>query len=1530
MSLIEFLAYLRSLDVQIWVDRDRLRCSAPEGVLTQELHANILDRKPELIAFLTQPATETIPISNVQPIPMSFAQQRLWFLSELMPDNPFYNMPVAMRLQGRIDRVALEQAFQTIVNRHEILRTTFATVDAQPVQIVNSSVRLKFSIVDLRWSSNVEAEVQQRAILEAERLFNLKCDLPLRVTLLQLDDTDHVLLLTLHHIVSDGWSIGVLMHEFKTLYQALIKGESALLPKLTIQYADYAVWQRQRLQSERLANQLNYWQQQLKNLPILDLPGKHSGSTNSTYRGAALPLSLTPALSTALEKLSQREDATLFMVLLAAFQVLLHRYTGQEDIAVGSPIANRNHSQIEPLIGFFVNSLVLRSDLSQNPTFRALLAQVRSTTLTAYAHQDLPFEKLVEALHPERDRNRNPLFQVVFALQNATVEPFELPNLTLKPLSIELTTTRFDLEFHLWEPAPTVGISRICEQSSDAINGFVAYSTERFEQETIDRMIGHFKQLLESICANPDARIADLPMLSNAEQQQLIQLNQTAIEYKPCCIHDVFTTQAIQTPNAIAVVDETQSLTYAELEDRSNQLAHYLQSLKAAPEMRIAIGLERSSEMIVAILGVLKSGAAYVPIELSYPHDRVKFMLQDAQTAILLTQTSLLSLIPETESIVVCLDTAAISECSKAPPVQTANPENLAYVIYTSGSTGTPKGVMICHRSLCNVLVAQRQALQLPLNARVLQFSSFSFDASVFELLMSLGVGGTLYIAPQEARSSLNRLHQFLEQQAIAAMLLPPSVLAQLSDTNLDAVQTIVVGGEACPARMLDRWAAKTRLFNAYGPTETTIWATVARLQPDQPVTIGRPVANTQIYLLDAQGQRVPIGVTGEIYIGGDGLARGYLDRPELTDERFAINALTDQRLYKTGDLARYLPNGDLEFLGRCDQQVKIRGFRIELGEIEARLNQHPAVLESAVAAQDSVNRLIAYIVLDPDYTAKSIDSSLQQQQITEWRSLYDQIYQPDSSAIVGWNSSYTNQPISKQQMREWVDLRVQQILDRQPKRILEIGCGTGLLLFQLAPRCEQYYGTDFSQAAIRFVEDRLGQQPLPQVKLFHQTAEDFDRFESGCVDAVILNSVVQYFPSVDYLIQVLQKAVHTVAAGGFVFIGDVRSLPLLSAFHASVQLQQAESTVTRSQLKARVDQAIFEETELAIDPEFFTALSYSLPEISGVEIQLSRGREHNEMTLFRYNVILQVKGKSGALITQQQAWTPGTTPQSLYQFSNSVSESFVLKNVPNARLQGAIATRDWLNHAADSATVGQLRRSLDRLDLSAIDPESWWSIETEIPYSIEIRPTGDRYDVLFKKHPHHSIAIQPLRSWHTYTNHPLQTQFAHQLVPDLRRYLAQHLPEYMLPAGFMVLQNLPRTVNGKLDVKAIAAQVDRRALSDEVQAKPVVAPQSEVETILVALWSSLLGVQQISRDDHFFELGGHSLLAMQLSARIRDAFGIELPLQQLFETPTIAALAQKIEQLKASAAKPRTPAIVPLPRDAYRVRRSSLMPPEQ
>jgi amino acid adenylation domain-containing protein len=1575
---VEFLAHLRDLDIQVYVEGLRLRCNAPEGVLTPQLQAEIAEHKSELIALLqgasqfNQADPQLVPISRDSEallpsadrvLPLSFAQQRLWFLDQLVPENPFYNVPFAVRLSGQLDLTALQQAFNAIAHRHEALRTNFAKVDGQPTQIISAKVNLSLPVVNLQHLPFTKRQLTaaQIATESAQQPFNLANEPLLRVKLLQLGVTEYVLLLNLHHIVSDGWSLGVLLRELVAHYTAFSTNQSFSLPELPIQYADFAYWQREWLQGEVLESQLSYWRSQLANLPLLNLPTDRTRPAVQTYRGATHNLELSKELTAKLAALSQ-SGVTLFMILLAAFQILLHRYTGQTDIVVGSPIANRNRAELESLIGFFVNSLVLRVDLSDNPRFRELLGRVREMTLAAYDHQDLPFEKLVEELHPEREASRNPLFQVVFALQNAPMQPLELPGLTLNPLKFDVSTTRFDLELHLWERG--YGLSGLWEEVSEGLSGFVAYNTDLFDASTIARFINHFQTLLASIVANPDARIADLPLLSVAERHQLlVEWNQTECNYSDNCIHQLFEAQAARTPDAIAVVYADEQITYRELNQRANQLANYLQQLGVAPEVLVGICIERSLEAIVSILGIWKAGGAYVPLDPNYPSDRLKFMLSDTQVAIMLTQQSLIPLFKdwgdhkqelEVGNLqLICLDSdwEAIATHRDQTPTSSGTPDNLAYVIYTSGSTGKPKGVLIQHRGLCNVVDAQIQAFNLQPTNRILQFSSLSFDASIFEMLLAFGVGASLYIPPKTAQLPGSSLIQFLQDKAIDTAILPPAVLAVLPAEP--PLQTVIAGGEACQREIMQQWSVNRRFFNAYGPTEATIWATLAQLNaPDNhnKPSIGRPVANTQVYLLDANLQPVPIGVVGEVYIGGDGLARGYLNQTELTAERFIPNPFTESspfsRLYKTGDLARYFPDGNLEFIGRIDDQVKIRGFRIELGEIEALLCQHPTVREAVVVANENASadkRIIAYIVTNQDNSQKP---QLQDEQVKQWQNLYDQTYrQPtvDSDAtfnIVGWNSSYTGQPIQKEQMKQWVSDRVQQILALQPQKILEIGCGTGLLLFQLAPHCTQYWGTDFSPVSIQYLQQVA--QALPQVKLLTRMATDFEGIEAN-FDAVVLNSVVQYFPSIDYLLRVLEGAIDRVAPGGFIFIGDVRSLPLLSAFHAAVELHQADSAVSRDQLQEQLTLAIFQETELVINPAFFHALKERFERISHVQVELTRGAYHSELTQFRYNAILHIKageqgsrgageqGSRGVNVAYSQLnWIEddlsfAKVRQHLVEMQPDV---LTVTTIPNARVIAAVKTAEWLTAGTQAPqTAGEMRFGLQQLGELGIEPQDWWNLAAELPYTVNVSWSNTDvscYDVIFQHQsatknvdllPWQQVSVPP----DDYANNPLQTQFARHLISQLRSYLEQNLPEYMIPSAFMVLEALPLTSSGK---------VNRRALPKPDWGKPRAegssVSRSPIEQKLATIWAELLGLKSVGIHDNFFQLGGHSLLATQLTSRIRDVFGVELPLRNVFESPALAQIAQIIEDLQ-SRQQQKDPGIVPLSRDAHRRLRSSL-----
>ncbi|MEH1900561.1 MAG: amino acid adenylation domain-containing protein [Nostoc sp.] len=924
-------------------------------------------------------------VSRDRELPLSFAQQRLWFLDQLEPGNPFYNISRSVRLKGSLNVAALEQSFNEIVRRHEVLRTSFTDVDGHPVQKITSALNITLPIINLGelLEEEQEVEVLRLASSQARQSFDLTQDALLRTTLLRLKEEEHVLVFTIHHIVADGWSTGVIIHEITALYKSFHSGKPSSLPELPVQYADFAIWQRQWLQTVQ-SSQMAYWKQQLGgNLPVLQLPTDRPRPAIQAFRGRKQPWQISKTLTEALKSLSQKKAVTLFMTLLAAFKTLLYRYTNQADILIGSPIANRNRKEIEGIIGFFVNTLVLRTDLSGNPSFKELLRRIREVTLDAYAHQDLPFEQLVEELQLERNLSYTPLFQVMFVLHNVPVEVLKLPNLSLSPMEIEPETSLFDLTVYLTE-------------TEQGMIGYFEYNSDLFDTATIKRMQGHFQTLLEGIVANPDQHLSDLPILTATEQQQLlVNWNQTSADYPSSCIHQLFEAQVEQTPNSIAVVFENQQLTYQELNVRANQLAHYLQTLGVRPEVLVGICVERSLEMMVGLLGIFKAGGAYVPLDPAYPQERLAFMLEDTQVTVLLTQQKLVEQLPEHKVRVVCLDKdwENITHASDENPVSSVTVDNLAYVIYTSGSTGKPKGIALAQRPLINLLEWHFSSLYR--GARTLQFASLSFDASFHEIFATWGTGGTMFILSENLRMDAVGLGRFLADQAIEKVILPVVVLQQLAESVgeqgiaplhsgfFSSLQEVTTTGEQLqitqPIIKLFKSLEHCCLHNHYGPSETHVVTALSLEKNFEEWSfyppIGRPIANTQIHIVDQQFNPVPVGVIGELYIGGISLARGYLNRPDLTAEKFIPDPFSDKsstRLYKTGDLARYMPNGNIEYLGRIDHQVKIRGFRIELGEIEAVLSQHPSVLEVVVLCHKDEagnNKLIAYVVSDQEST---------------------------------------------------------------------------------------------------------------------------------------------------------------------------------------------------------------------------------------------------------------------------------------------------------------------------------------------------------------------------------------------------------------------------------------------------------------------------------------------------------------------------------------------------------------------------------
>ncbi|MGB8690927.1 MAG: amino acid adenylation domain-containing protein [Microcoleus sp.] len=915
---------------------------------------------------------------DLEQIPLSFQQERLWFVDQLEGANATYNIPLAISLTGNLKINVLEKALSEIVQRHEVLRTSFPTVDGTPRQIIDPEATLNIKVTDLQ---HLVEETERKTVLKQELQqevnipFNLEQAPLIRCSLWQLSQTEYVLLITMHHIVSDGWSLGILNQEISTLYKAFLAGKSSPLEKLPVNYADFSVWEKQWLRGEILENQLNYWREQLQNAPeLLQLPTDRPRPNIQTHKGKTQRFLLNTELTKKIQNLANESGKTLFMTLWAAFATLLYRYSGESDILIGSSIANRNRSEIESLIGFFVNTLVLRSNFQDNPSFLELLNQVKETTLKAYEHQDVLLEQVLPS---HRSLSYSYLFQVMFILQPPVVE-LELPGITCHQLYQESAVSKFDL---------TVSIT----ETFQGLEGEWEYKTDLWDDSTIKRMASHFENLLSAIVTHPYKTVNELQLLSETERDQLlVEWNKTQTAYpKDKCIHQLFEEQVKLTPNAIAVVFAEQQLTYFELNQKANQVARHLQSLGVKAESLVGICVERSLEMVIGVLGTLKAGGAYVPLDPNYPAERLSYMLTNSKVDVLLTQQDLLSSLPSTPAQIVCLDKdwELIEQYSTENLSTEVSSENLAYVIYTSGSTGQPKGVMIEHRSLVKAYWGWEKAYQLKSTTTChLQLANFSFDVFTGDWVRALCSGAKLVLCSSEIRTDPAQLYSLMRYQKVDFAEFVPALIRPLveyleqTQQLLDFMQILIVGSDIWYMgeyrTLVNYCGSDSRVINSYGITECTIDSTFFEDEknsiPEQAlVPIGRPMSNTKIYILDQQLQPVPIGVIGELYIGGDGLARGYLNRPELTQEKFIANPFqTGERIYKTGDIARYLNDGNIEYLDRIDNQVKIRGFRIELGEIEAVINTHPQIQQTVVIAREEMpgnKRLVAYIVTEDE-----------------------------------------------------------------------------------------------------------------------------------------------------------------------------------------------------------------------------------------------------------------------------------------------------------------------------------------------------------------------------------------------------------------------------------------------------------------------------------------------------------------------------------------------------------------------------------
>jgi amino acid adenylation domain-containing protein len=917
------------------------------------------------------------PLKEAFVFPASFAQRRLWFLQQIDPNSAVYNVIAPLRITAPIDVEALVRSLHETVNRHETLRTTFSTVDGEPVQVVSLSSKFNLHFIDLQLLP-LSAQHQQTislALGEASRPFSLSRGPLVRFSLLRLNPHLHVLILAMHHIISDAWSLGVLMREVSALYTELTAGLPSALPDLPIQYADFAHWQRLWLAGDLLKPQLDYWSHHLHSAPpALEIPADFPKPLSRTHKGSLISLSILPHLADRLRAFNRNHQATMYMTLLAAFQLLLYRYSHQEDICVGSPIAGRTRTETEGLIGFFVNTLVLRTRLGGGPTFAQLLTRVKEVTLAAFTNQDVPFDKLVELLSPERDLNRTPLFQVMFILQNTPLPQLLLGKAVLEPINLSSGTSKFDLTMSI-------------EDTGASIEGYLEYSTELFEEQTIERMIGHYQVLIQAIVENEEEVIDRLPLLTGFERKQLIEQWSGASRPSPSnkYMHELFEEYAERMPEAIAVASIEGRLTYSELNSQANRLAALLRTLGIGPEVATGILLEPSIEMVVGVLGILKTGGGYVPIDPSFPVDRIEFIIQDSGLSVLLTRKAIRQRLNAAGIKVFCLDEDAklLTAYDDANLPASVAPENQAYTIYTSGSTGRPKGVVVEQRQILNYLYAILNRFELKPGAHYAMLQPLAVDSCNTVFIPSLCAGGTLHVMPHDQAADPFAVLEYFRHNRIEVLKIAPSHLSALVEAcptgDLLPRDVLALGGEASHwdwvRDSLQPLAQPTsRIFIHYGPTETTVGMLTYRILPDSQrrgtlVPLGRSLPNTRVYILDHVMQPVPIGVAAEIYIGGDCVARGYLNRPELTADRFTpdpFGNLPGARLYRTGDLTRWLPSGEIEFLGRTDYQVKIRGFRIELNEIDAILNRHAAVDKAITIARENGaagKHIVSYVV---------------------------------------------------------------------------------------------------------------------------------------------------------------------------------------------------------------------------------------------------------------------------------------------------------------------------------------------------------------------------------------------------------------------------------------------------------------------------------------------------------------------------------------------------------------------------------------
>lgn len=1428
--------------------------------------------------------------------PLMPPQRRMWFLEKLRPGRAEANLCTGFRIVGELNPDAWLAAVTQTVLRHESLRTRFAELPGSGVRQIAETGRTD---CDIRWESLAGATPAERERDWIRRLpafaripFDLG-QLPLfRLHLGQIAPGKHLLVVVMHHIISDGdLSAELFLREILRLYTTGTSGcAEPALPRPALPPA------AEISPSEASA----FWQDYLDDAPqSIALPPRQA---DDGAAASAVPLEIPATRVARLSALAAQENATRFDVLLAAFGLLLKAHAHQDDILIGWPDPARTGHEEE--IGYWGNPLPFRFVAKGQMTFRQRVAATHRSVQTARSHAHTPFEEIVQAVGG-RGNARQPLFQTMFDLQP--------PSPALAGNGLVAQPVWWDLGFSEYEWSLFLQ-----EQADGSIRGRLEFRPENHTAAAMAEVAQRYGLLLEQIAAQPDGTGG--PWLTDRDRALLSHFTQgDQAPLSPLCAHEFFEAQAQRSPEAVAVEFQKQAVSYRTLNEEANRLARYLVRQGIGPEVVVALCVERSVAAMTAVLAIWKAGGAFLPLDPAYPPERLAFMLQDSRARILLTQEKFLPALPVDPGCRIILreDAGPAARAEESGNLSLpARHDQLNYIIYTSGSTGVPKGIAMVHRCLVNLI--HWQLAHSPMRGaevRALQFASLNFDICFQEMFTTWAAGGTVVLVDEHTRRDPVALLDYLCTHRITRLFLPFVALQQLALTSQGnpllphRLKQIFTAGEqlrTTPAlRALLQRLPGCSLHNQYGPSEAHVITNhdLARATDTWPPLppVGKPLLNTRLYLVDARLQPVPPGAPGEVLVGGAGLARGYLHRPDVTAEKFVpdpFSADPDARVYRTGDLARFLPDGSLEFLRRIDQQVKVRGFRIELGEVEAVIGQCPEVRETVVLVTGESDRhqLVAYVVPQPSARGAAQADA---QRVSHWQTLWEDTYRnaPDSDFnLAGWTSSYTGAALPADEMRAWRDQTVRRILALRPRRVLEIGCGAGLLLTQIAPHCDACVGTDFSAEIVARLAARVQADPAlaARVTVRHAEALDLDGGSDELFDTIILNSVLQLFPNADYLERVLARAARRLRPGGQLFVGDVQNLELLDAYHAGVQFHRSPAEARAKEIARQWKLAFAREDQLMVAPAFFARLPAKVPGITGCRMELKRGRHDNELIKFRYDVVLTV-GHPPAPAPRPEPRVARNLAEAARLLQSDPLGPVVLRGARNAR----VAFDRHLLSALDAhATKAGVQAAFSGAGL--VDPEDCWALAEKHGVSCAVGWSGspDGLDAVWGGAPlaypdTDDSAPRPL------TNDPAAADRHRAFSDYLRGYLAEKLPEYMLPSHLVVLAALPMKTNGKVDRAALPAPEQHLAAAQSAWE----APATAAERALATLWEETLGVEHAGRNDDFFQLGGHSLLAVQLLFRIRQQFAVQIPLLTLFEERTLQQLARRIEAAQPAAA---------------------------